>query len=165
MRRPERRIARPNLTYPKGILMQTAKNGDTVLIEYIVRKSDDSVVGSTEQEGPHAVKIGGGEIFPQVESALDGMKVGEEQTVAVAAADAFGPHREEMVTDIPLANLPQDAEPQPGMTLSAQQHDGSTVNLVITDVGEDTVTVDANHPLADEDLRFALTLVEIKNAA
>ena len=145
--------------------MQTAKNGDTVLVEYVVHTSDGSVVGGTEQEGPQTVKIGGAEIFPQVEAALDGMKVGDEQTVSIPAADAFGPRREEMVVDIPRANLPQDPEPQPGMTLTAQQQDGSAVNLVITSVGEEAVTADANHPLAGEDLQFGLTLVEIRDAA
>ncbi|WNO54824.1 FKBP-type peptidyl-prolyl cis-trans isomerase [Stakelama saccharophila] len=145
--------------------MQTAKNGDTVRIDYVVRKSDDSIVGGTEQDGPQTVKIGGAEIFPQIEAALDGMKVGDEQVVTIAAADAFGPRHEEMVIDIPRANLPQDAEPQPGMMLSAKQQDGSTANLVITEVGETSITADGNHPLAGEDLNFEVTLVEIKDAA
>lgn len=145
--------------------MQTAKNGDTVLIDFVVRTNDGSVVGGTDKEGPQTVTIGGAEIFPQIEAALDGMTVGAEQTVTVAAADAFGPHRDEMVIDIPRANLPQGEDPQPGMTLSARQEDGSTVNLVITEVSEEAVTADGNHPLAGEDLHFGLTLVEIKHAA
>jgi len=145
--------------------MQTAKNGDTVLIDYVVRTNDGSVVGGTEQEGPQTVKIGGADIFPQIEAALEGMNVGSEQTVTIAAADAFGPRRDEMIIDIPRANLPQDAEPQTGMTLSARQQDGSTVNLVITEVSQDSITADGNHPLAGEDLHFGLTLVEIKQAA
>lgn len=145
--------------------MQTAKNGDTVIIDFVVRTNDGRVVGSTEQEGPQALKIGGAEIFPQIEAALDGMEVGAEQTVTIAAADAFGPRREEMIVQIPRANLPPEADPQPGMELSAHQQDGSTVNLVITEVGEDAVTADGNHPLAGEDLHFGLTLVEIKPAA
>lgn len=136
-----------------------------MLIEYVVRKSDQSVVGGTGQDGPQAVKIGGAEIFPQIEAALDGMKVGDDRTIAMPAADAFGPRREEMIIDIPRANLPQDPEPEPGMTLSAQQQDGSIVNLVITKVGEDAVTADANHPLAGEDLQFGLTLVAIRDPA
>ena len=145
--------------------MQTAKNGDTVLIDFVVRTNDGRVVGNTEQGGPQTVTIGGAEVFPQIEAALDGMAVGSEQTVTVAAADAFGPRREEMVIEIPRENLPQEAEPQPGMQLAARQQDGSTLNLVITEVGENTVTADGNHPLAGEDLLFGLTLVEIKQAA
>jgi FKBP-type peptidyl-prolyl cis-trans isomerase SlyD len=70
-----------------------------------------------------------------------------------------------MVVQIPRENLPADANPQPGMELSARQQDGSTVNLLITEVGDDAVTADGNHPLAGEDLHFGLTLIEIKAAA
>jgi len=145
--------------------MQTAKNGDTVLIDYVVRTSDGSVVGGTEQEGPQTIQIGGANIFPQIEAALDGMNVGSEQSVTIPAADAFGPRRDEMVIDIPRANLPQNAEPQVGMTLTARQQDGTEVNLVITEVSEDAVTADGNHPLAGEDLHFGLKLVEIRQTA
>lgn len=145
--------------------MATAKNGDTVLIDYVVRKTDDSVVGSTEKDGPQTVKIGGAEIFPQIEAALDGMKVGEEQTVNIPAEQAFGPRRDDMMLEIPRGNLPSDPPPQPGMTLAAQQQDGSTVNLVITEVKDESVMADGNHPLAGEDLKFGLTLVEISQAA
>lgn len=145
--------------------MQTAKNGDTVLIDFVVRTNDGRVVGHTQQEGPQTVKIGGAEVFPQVDAALDGMEVGSEQTVTVAAADAFGPRREEMIIQIPRANLPPETAPQPGMGLSARQQDGSTLDLVITEVTDEAVTADGNHPLAGEDLHFGLTLVEIKTTA
>ena len=145
--------------------MQTAKTGDTVLIDFVVRTNDGRVVGNTEQDGPQTVTLGGAQIFPQIEAALDGMEVGAEQTVTVASADAFGPRREEMVIQIPRANLPQESEPQPGMGLSARQQDGSTVDLVITEVGEESVTADGIHPLAGEDLHFGVTLVEIKPTA
>lgn len=145
--------------------MQTAKQGDTVLIDYTVRTTDGSVVGGTEENGPQELKIGGGEIFPEIETALDGMDVGSEQTVTVTADNAFGQRREDMVIQIPLEQLPPDSQPQPGMTLSAQQQDGSTVNLTITAVEEQSITADGNHPLAGQDLHFGLTLREIKPAA
>ena len=145
--------------------MQTAKNGDTVVIDFVVRTADGRIVGSTEQEGPQTVTLGESQIFPQVESALNGMEVGSEQAVTVASDDAFGPRREELVIQIPRANLPQETEPQPGMGLSAQQPDGSTIDMIITQVSDADVTADGNHPLAGEDLHFGLTLVEIKPAA
>ena len=145
--------------------MQTAKTGDTVLVDFVVRTSDGRIVGNTEQGGPQAVRIGDAEVFRQVEAALEGMAVGSAQTVTVAAADAFGLRREDMVVQLSRAELPPEPAPQPGMQLAARQQDGSTVQLVITEVGEDTVTVDGNHPLAGEDLHFGLTLVEIRPAA
>ena len=145
--------------------MQAATKGDTVLIDYTVQTADGRVVGQTEEGAPVAVTIGEAQIFPEVEAALDGMEVGAERAVTVSSDNAFGPRREEMVIEIPREQLPSDTAPQPGMTLAAQQQDGSTVNLTITAVGDETVTADANHPLAGEDLNFALKLVDIKEAA
>jgi FKBP-type peptidyl-prolyl cis-trans isomerase 2 len=100
-----------------------------------------------------------------VEAVLDGMEVGHEESVTVGVADAFGPRREDLIVEIPRAQLSGDNTPEPGMTLTAAQPDGSTVNLTITDVGAETVTADGNHPLSGEDLHFDLKLVEIKSAA
>ncbi|WDI30040.1 peptidylprolyl isomerase [Hyphococcus flavus] len=145
--------------------MAQAKTGDTVVINYTVRTGDGRVVGGTEQAGPQTLTLGKAEIFPAIEQALEGMEAGGEKSVTIASADAFGPRKDEMIVELPRAQLPQDQTPQPGMTLSAKQQDGSTVNLVITDVSDEVVTADGNHPLAGHDLHFGLTLVEIKEAA
>lgn len=145
--------------------MQAATKGDTVLIDYTVQTNDGRVVGKTEEGAPVSVTIGGAQIFPEVEAALDGMEVGGERSVTVSSENAFGPRREDMLLDIPREQLPSETTPEPGMTLAAQQQDGSTVNLTITAVSDEKVTADANHPLAGEDLQFALKLVEIKPAA
>ena len=145
--------------------MATAKKGDMVVIEYTVSTSGGRVVGGTAQSGPQTLSVGGAEIFPQIEAALEGMDVGTEKDVIVSSVDAFGPRREDLVVQIPNSQLPQGEIPKPGMTLSAGNQDGSTINLVIREVSEEGVVADGNHPLAGEDLHFALTLVEIKQAA
>ena len=145
--------------------MTTAKSGDDVVVDYVVRTGDGRVVGGTEQSGPQTLTLGAGAIFPQVEEGLTGMTAGEEKAVTVACADAFGPRRDELIVTIPRTQLPPEPAPQPGMQLSARAQDGSEVGLTITDISGDNVTADGNHPLAGEDLHFALTLVEIKNAA
>jgi peptidylprolyl isomerase len=145
--------------------MSSAKKGDIVAINYVVRTGDGRVVGGTQEQGPQTLTLGSGEIFPEVEQALDGMAVGEEKAVTIASDAAFGPRREEMVVQIPREQLPAEQDPQPGMSLSARTQDGQTVNLVITEVGENAIVADGNHPLAGEDLHFGLTLVEIKQAA
>ncbi len=145
--------------------MAAAKKGDTVAIDYVVRTGDGRVVGGTQEQGPQTLTLGSGDIFPEVEEALNGMAEGEEKAVTVGSDAAFGPRREEMVVQIPREQLPEDQPPQPGMSLSARTQDGQTINLVITEVGEEAVVADGNHPLAGEDLHFGLTLVEIKEAA
>jgi len=145
--------------------MQNAKQGDTVVIDYAVRTSKGTLVGDTTETGPQEIKLGDGAIFPQVEEKIADMKVGDQETVSIECNNAFGPRREEMVIDIPRQNLPPEAEPQPGMTLQAQQADGSAVTLYIVAVSDDSVKADGNHPLAGEDLAFDVTLREIKDAA
>ncbi|GGD79743.1 FKBP-type peptidyl-prolyl cis-trans isomerase [Croceicoccus mobilis] len=145
--------------------MAIAKTGDTVSIDFVVRTQDGNVVGGTQENGPQTLTIGGGEVMPQIEDALQGMEVGGEKTVTVDSENAFGPRQEQMIIEIPRAQLPADPAPQPGMQLAAQQQDGSTVNLTIVQVEDDKVVADGNHPLAGQDLTFGLTLVEIKNAA
>ena len=145
--------------------MTTVNQGDTVAIDYVVTTTAGQVVGGTEGQGPQSIQIGGGQIFPQIEQALTGMEVGDKEQVTIESENAFGPRREELVVDIPRANLPADADPQPGMTLNAQQDNGQPMQLVIVDVKDDSVRADANHPLAGEDLVFGLTVVDIKKAA
>ena len=145
--------------------MLNAKHGDTVLIDYIVRKSDGEVVGNTEQNGPQAIRIGEGAIFPQIEEKLVAMEVGGQETVTIKSDKAFGPRREELLVDIPRQNLPAEPAPQPGMALQAKQQDGSAITLYVVAVEEQSVKADGNHPLAGEDLTFDVTLREIKEAA
>ena len=145
--------------------MQTAKRGDTVLIDYVVSKTDGTVVGNTEEAGPQEITIGQGQTFPQIEEALTGMEVGKQETVEIDSDKAFGPRRDELVIDIPRQSLPPEPEPQPGMALQAQQQDGTPITLHVVSVGEESVKADGNHPLAGEDLTFGVTLREIKKAA
>ncbi|MEE2525335.1 peptidylprolyl isomerase [Hyphobacterium sp. HN65] len=145
--------------------MPAAKKGDTVLINYTVRIADGTVVGKTEDDAPVSLTIGDAQIFPEVEAALDGMEVGQVGEAVVSSDNAFGPRRDDRIIEIPRTQLPGDMTPEPGMTLGAQQQDGSTVQLTVTAVGEETITADGNHPLAGQDLHFGLKLVEIKTAA
>ena len=145
--------------------MTKPTTGDTVTIDYVLKRTDGEVVGTTEQVGPQDIALGSGEIFPQIEQALAGMSIGEAQSVAIACADAFGPRRDELVMDLPRANLPSDPAPRPGMVLQGETAEGHPVMMEILEVGGDTVKVDGNHPLAGEDLTFDLTLRDIMAAA
>jgi FKBP-type peptidyl-prolyl cis-trans isomerase 2 len=145
--------------------MTSPKQGDIVSIDYVVRTGDGTIVGNTEEEGPQDIQLGGGQIFPQIELALSSMKVGDEETVEIPCDSAFGPRREEMIIEIPRANLPSQPAPQPGMALQAQGPDGQPIVLHIVEVGEQSVKADGNHPLAGQDITFAVTLREIKIAA
>lgn len=145
--------------------MTTPTNGDTVTIDYVLRRGDGAVIGTTEEAGPQDITLGSGQIFPQIEEVLTGMEVGDQQTVSIDSEHAFGPRREELVIDIPRESLPPEPAPQPGMQLNAQSPEGQPITLFVVEVGEEAVKADGNHPLAGEDVTFDLTLREIKQAA
>ena len=145
--------------------MTTPSSGDTVTIDYVLKRTDGEEIGNTAQVGPQDIQLGNGQIFPQIEEALTAMEVGDQQTVAVPCDMAFGPRREDLIIEIPRANLPPEPAPQPGMAMQAQSPDGQPMTLHIIEVGEQSVKADGNHPLAGEDLTFDLTLREIKQAA
>lgn len=145
--------------------MTTPNSGDTVTIDYVLKRTDGEEVGNTQQAGPQDITIGSGQIFPQIEEALTGMAVGEEQSLSIDCANAFGPRQDALVIDIPRENLPPEPAPQPGMAMQAQAQDGSPMTLYIVEVGDQTIKADGNHPLAGEDLTFDITLRDIKQAA
>ncbi|UVI38509.1 FKBP-type peptidyl-prolyl cis-trans isomerase [Qipengyuania spongiae] len=145
--------------------MTTPNNGDTVTIDYAIKRGDGQEVGSTADAGPQQITLGGGQIFPQIEQALTGMEVGDETSVDIPCENAFGPRREELVVEIPRSNLPPEAAPQPGMQLQAQGQDGQPITLFVVEVGDEAIKADGNHPLAGEDVTFDLTLRDIKQAA
>jgi len=89
------------------------------------------------------------------------MNVGDSTEVEISSDDAYGESREDLVISVPKDQLPDDVEPQVGMQLQVNQQDGQPIPVRITDVGEENLTLDANHPLAGQDLKFEIELVEI----
>ena len=142
--------------------MLKAKKGDTVLIHYVVRSTEGRVCGQVDEDDPQTVKLGNLEVFPEIESALEEMEVGATQQVSILAENAFGPRRDDLHVRIPLSSVDPRDTPKAGMSLTASQPDGSSIQFVVIEVDEFSILADGNHPLAGEDLHFELTLIEIK---
>jgi len=142
--------------------MSQAKNGDTVSVHYSGRLSDGTEFDSSAGRDPLEFTLGAGNIIPGLEAGIIGMAVGDKATVNVKAEDAYGPHRAEGVQDVPRSALPPEANPEVGGLLRAVTPDGEKLNLVVTAVNEETLTVDGNHPLAGKDLVFDIELMSIK---
>jgi peptidylprolyl isomerase len=141
--------------------MSQAKTGNSVKIHYTGTLDDGTQFDSSAGRDPLAFELGSGQVIPGFDKAVDGMTVGDSKTVNIPAEDAYGPHQPAMVQDVPKSALPDEMEPAEGMGLQAQGPDGQLVNLVITDVKEDSITVDGNHPLAGKALNFDIELVSI----
>ena len=142
--------------------MSQAKAGDTVKIHYTGTLDDGTQFDSSAGRDPLEFELGSGQVIPGFEKAVEGMSVGDTKTVNIPAEDAYGPRHDQMIQEVPRSALPDDIEPQVGMGLQARRPDGAMLDLTITEVGEESITVDGNHPLAGQALNFDLELVEIK---
>ncbi|MBT8108350.1 MAG: peptidylprolyl isomerase [Gammaproteobacteria bacterium] len=141
--------------------MTQAKSGDTVRIHYTGTLNDGTEFDSSAGRDPLEFALGGGQVIAGFDSAVDGMSVGEQKSVTIAPAEAYGERHEQLVQEVPKSALPDEIQPQVGMQLQSQSPEGQVMNLVVTEVGEESITVDANHPLAGQALTFAIELVEI----
>jgi len=141
--------------------MTQAKSGDTVRIHYTGTLDDGTQFDSSAGRDPLEFALGGGQVIPGFDSAVDGMTVGENKSVTIPPEQAYGERHEQLVQQVPKSALPDDMKPEVGMQLQSQSPDGQVMNLVVTEVEEATITVDANHPLAGQALTFAIELVEI----
>ncbi len=145
--------------------MSEAKSGDTVRINYTGTLTDGTQFDSSQGREPLEFQVGSGQIISGLDREVEGMKVGDKQTVTVPAEEAYGAHDAAKVQKIPRDALPPELEPQQGMQLQAQTPQGGQVALIVTAVEEQEITVDANHPLAGKDLIFEIEMVEILKAA
>ena len=141
--------------------MSQAKAGDTVKIHYTGTLDDGTQFDSSEGREPLEFELGSGQVIPGFEKAVEGMAVGDEKDVSISPEDAYGPRHDQMIQEVPKSALPDNLTPEVGMGLQAQGQDGQVINLTVTEVGEESITVDGNHPLAGKSLNFKLELVEI----
>ncbi|MFP3948111.1 MAG: peptidylprolyl isomerase [Longimicrobiales bacterium] len=141
--------------------MAEAKNGDTVSIHYTGRLEDGTVFDTSENRDPLEFTLGEGNVIPGFEKAVQGMAEGESKTATIPSDEAYGQRRDDLVLSVSKEQLPSDLDPQVGQRLQMQAGDGQTFEVVISEVEEDSVEVDANHPLAGEDLTFDIELVEV----
>lgn len=138
-----------------------AKNGDKVRVHYTGTLNDGTVFDTSREGDPLEFAIGGQMVIAGFENAVVGMEPGDTKSVTVACAEAYGEHDPRLVQEVPRDELPPELAPQPGMRLTARGQDGREIGLIITEVSEEAVRLDANHPLAGEDLTFEIQLVEI----
>lgn len=141
--------------------MTQAKQGDSVKVHYTGKLEDGTVFDSSLGKLPLTFIIGDGEVIPGVEQAVLGMEPGDRKTEKIACELAFGPHETTLVFIVGKDQIPDDLKPEAGQRLRLHHSDGRIAELLVVAVSDDTVTLDANHPLAGKDLFFDLELVEI----
>jgi peptidylprolyl isomerase len=145
--------------------MAQAKQGDTVKIHYTGKLEDGKVFDTSVDRDPLQFTIGGHQVIEGFEKGVMGMSLNESKTITIPPDEAYGPHREEMVLNIPREQFPPDIEPKIGQQLQLSQANGQehgrTMIAIVTQISESNVKIDANHPLAGETLIFDIQLIEI----
>lgn len=141
--------------------MTQAQTGDKVKLHYTGSLQDGSVFDTSQGRAPLEFTLGENQVIPGFENAVIGMAPGESKTVNIPADQAYGQRNENMVLEVPPEQFPDDIDPKLGDQLQIRQQDGSAVNVVVSEVTDSMVRLDANHPLAGEDLIFEINLVEI----
>ena len=134
--------------------------GKTVKVHYKGTLNDGTVFDSSEGRDPLQFEMGSDTVIAGFEAAVGAMEIDETKKVTIPSSEAYGDFNEDMVGLIPRTSLPEDITPEVGLILSMQSPDGE-MPVRIVEMDDENLTLDANHPLAGQDLTFDLTLVEV----
>lgn len=137
------------------------RNGDTVVVHYVGTLNDGTEFDRSPADSPLVFQAGSGQMIPGFDRAVQGREKGDAFTVTIPAADAYGARDEELLFKVPRVQVPSNIAPQPGLMLHVTTDQGE-LEVSVAEVNDEAVTLDANHPLAGQDLTFALTIVDVR---
>ena len=141
--------------------MQQAKSGDKVKVHYHGRLTSGETFDSSAGRQPLEFEVGSGAVIKGFDEGVTGMKVGEKKTVNIPAQEAYGEINPDMIIEYPRAQFPEHIEIKVGEQLVMSSASGQQFQVRIAEVKDDVILLDANHPLAGEELIFDIELVEI----
>jgi peptidylprolyl isomerase len=141
--------------------MQQVQNGDVVRVHYTGKLVNGEQFDSSANREPLEFTVGAGQMIKGFDAAMPGMTVGEKKTINIAPEDAYGPKSDEAIIEFPKENVPADMVLEPGMTLTLSNQMGQPVPVIVVEVKDDVIVLDANHFLAGQELVFDIELVAI----
>ena len=141
--------------------MQQAQNGDKVRVNYHGKLRTGETFDSSQGREPLEFTVGSGQVIKGFDDGVRGMSVGDKRTVEIPVQDAYGEKSTEMIIEFPKDQFPPDMNPEVGQQLMMSNNSGQSFPVTIAEVKEESVILDANHPLAGQDLIFDIELVEI----
>jgi FKBP-type peptidyl-prolyl cis-trans isomerase 2 len=142
--------------------MQQVQNGDKVKVHYHGTLRNGETFDSSKGREPLEFTVGSGQVIKGFDEGVKGMKVGDKKTVEIAVKDAYGEKQQEMMIEFPKDQFPADMNPEVGMQLMMSNGSGQNFPVTVAEIREGSVVLDANHPLAGQDLIFDLELVSIE---
>jgi len=138
-------------------------DGTVLAIHYTGTLNDGTEFDSSREREPLEITLGQGMVIPGFEAAVQTMAVGDTRTVTIPSAEAYGEYNTEMVIQIPAENFPPEIPQEAGQHVVLRTPEGQEVPALIMEIADGTVTLDANHPLAGQDLTFELELMAVKS--
>ena len=141
--------------------MSQVKENSTIKVNYTGKLATGQVFDTSEGKEPIEFVLGQGRLIPGFEKGLIDMKLNEKKTISMTKEEAYGEPNPSLIQEVKKSDLPQDMEPKVGMGLVSKSPDGQEINLMVSEVKEDSIVVDGNHPLAGHDLIFDVKVVEI----
>ena len=137
------------------------QDGNTIKIHYLVTLPDGTKIDESTEDAPLEFTLGQQMLIPGVESACIGMELGEKKSAIIPPEEAYGDYREDLSLEVERNQFPEDTEIEVGAMFQVGKHDGSVMNVTVTKVEDDKITIDANHPLAGQTLVFDIEIAEI----
>ena len=141
--------------------MAEVKSGDVVKVHYTGKLANGEQFDSSIGKDPLEFTVGAGQMIAGFDAALPGMKVGDKKTVNIVAKDGYGETDETAIIEFPKENVPADMKLEIGQQLTLSNEQGQPFPVVVKEVKDDIVILDANHFLAGKELVFDIELIEI----
>jgi FKBP-type peptidyl-prolyl cis-trans isomerase 2 len=142
------------------IMPEQAQKGDTVQVHYTGRLTSGEVFDTSQGGEPLEFELGSGQVIKGFDVGVEGMNVGDKKEIEIEVNDAYGERVDALVQTVPRAGFNLDTEPQTGMNLVMQLPDGNQIPVAVKEVTEESITLDANHPLAGQKLIFEVERVK-----
>ena len=141
--------------------MSAAAEGSKVKVHYTGTFDDGEVFDSSREREPMEFEVGAQQVIPGFDQALVGMKIGESKNVRIPEEEAYGPYNPEMVMEVAPDQFEEGMKVEIGQQFQVEMGEGNPVVLMVKEVRDDKVVLDANHPMAGKTLNFDIELVEI----
>lgn len=141
--------------------MERAKENDKVKVHYVGKLKSGQIFDTSKERDPLEFTVGEGRLIKGFEEAVVGMEVNETKSIDIPKDEAYGERSEELIQEVPKQSLPEDINPKQGMVLVSTDTEGKKREVVVSEVKNESIVIDANHPLAGRDLTFDITLVDI----
>lgn len=154
-------VALGSVETQETMMMEQAKNGNRVRVEFVGTLADGTVFGRATEQDPLEFTLGNGEIIPGFEEVVAGMEPGQSKTASIPPDKAFGTHDERKCVQIHRDKFPEGMEPVAGKRIKVRQSDGNTISGTVGNVSDSDVIVDFNHPLAGKELNLSVKLLDV----